>query len=96
MTAAPDEKQGVASAVNDATREVGGALGIALGGLILAGSYSWQIAGAIGVFPEPVRGPASDSLAEALAVADRLGPQGQQLAQVSKAAFNTAIDSSFW
>ena len=95
MTAAPNEKQGVASAVNDATREVGGALGIAMGGSILAASYSEQISGALGAFPEPVRGPASDSLAEALAVANQLGPQGQQLEAVSKAAFVTAIDSSF-
>jgi predicted MFS family arabinose efflux permease len=32
----PDEKQGVASAVNDASREVGGALGIAVLGSVLA------------------------------------------------------------
>jgi MFS family permease len=32
----PDEKQGVASAVNDAAREVGGALGIAVLGSVLA------------------------------------------------------------
>ncbi|MBV9515206.1 MAG: MFS transporter [Mycobacteriaceae bacterium] len=95
MTAAPDEKQGVASAVNDATREVGGALGIAIGGSILAGSYGNQIAGALSAFPERVRGPASESLAKALAVANHLGPQGKQLADASKAAFVTALDSSF-
>jgi EmrB/QacA subfamily drug resistance transporter len=95
MTAAPDEKQGVASAVNDATREVGGALGIAMAGSILAASYSDQISGAISVFPEPVRGPASDSLAGALAIANQLGPQGHHLEAVSKAAFVAAIDSSF-
>ncbi len=33
----PDEKQGVASAVNDTAREVGGALGIAVLGSVLAG-----------------------------------------------------------
>jgi EmrB/QacA subfamily drug resistance transporter len=36
MGAAPDEKQGVASAVNDTTREVGAALGIAVAGSMLA------------------------------------------------------------
>lgn len=95
MSAAPDGKQGVASAVNDATREVGGALGIAIAGSILASSYGHHIASGLDAFPQPVRGPVSDSLAEALAVAHRLGPQGQQLADVSKAAFDTAIDSSF-
>ena len=74
MTAAPDAKQGVASAVNDATREVGGALGIAMAGSILASSYSHAIGPALTRVPEPVRGPASDSLAQAIAVADRLWP----------------------
>ena len=95
MTAAPDAKQGVASAVNDATREVGGALGIAMAGSILAGSYSRVIAPALAPFPEPVRGPASDSLAQALVVAERLGPQGNQLADTSKAAFVDAVNSSY-
>ena len=95
MTAAPDAKQGVASAVNDATREVGGALGIAMAGSILAGSYSHVIGPALTRFPEPVRGPASDSLAQALVVAEHLGPQGNQLAEVSKTAFVDAVNSSY-
>ncbi|OBK95576.1 MFS transporter [Mycobacterium asiaticum] len=95
MGAAPDEKQGVASAVNDATREVGGALGIALAGSILAGSYSHRIAGALGDLPQPVRGPASDSLTKALAVANHLGPQGLALAERSKDAFVAATSSSY-
>lgn len=95
MTAAPDQKQGVASAVNDATREVGGALGIALAGSILAGSYSHHIAAALGNYPEPVRGPVTDSLSKALAVANHLGPQGMQLAERSKEAFVTASSASY-
>jgi EmrB/QacA subfamily drug resistance transporter len=95
MSAAPDEKQGVASAVNDATREVGGALGVALAGSILAGSYSHHIATGLTAFPQGVRGPASDSLTHALAVANQLGPQGNQLAEVGKNAFVAAMNSSF-
>ena len=95
MSAAPNEKQGVASAVNDATREVGGALGIAMAGSILAGSYSHHVAAGLTAFPEPVRGPASDSLAQALTAADRLGPQGHQLAEISKTAFVEANDASY-
>ena len=37
MGAVPDEKQGVASAVNDTTREVGAAIGIAVAGSVVAG-----------------------------------------------------------
>ena len=95
MSAAPDEKQGVASAVNDATREVGGALGVALAGSILAGSYSHHIATGLTAFPQGIRGPASDSLTHALAIANRLGPQGHQLAAVGKNAFVAAMNSSF-
>lgn len=95
MMSAPDEKQGVASAVNDVTREVGGALGIALAGSILAGSYSHAIAPALTPVPQALRGPASESLAQALAIADRLGPQGTHLAEASKTAFVDGVNSSY-
>jgi EmrB/QacA subfamily drug resistance transporter len=95
MSAAPDEKQGVASAVNDATREIGGALGIAMAGSILAGTYSSQIHASLSSFPDPVEGPASESLPAALVVAEQLGPQGNQLAEISKGAFVEAVNSSY-
>ncbi|MFZ1175738.1 MAG: MFS transporter [Mycobacterium sp.] len=94
MGAVPDEKQGVASAVNDTSREMGGALGIAVAGSILAGRYSHELAPRLAGFPAPVRGPATDSLAKAVEVAGRLGPRGEQLAEVSKAAFLTALHAS--
>lgn len=94
MGAVPDEKQGVASAVNDTSREMGGALGIAVAGSILAGRYSHVLAPKLTTFPAPVRGTATDSLAKAVEVAGRLGPQGATLAEVSKAAFLTAMHAS--
>jgi EmrB/QacA subfamily drug resistance transporter len=95
MAAVPDEKQGVASAVNDATRELGAALGIALAGSILAARYAHLVAPHLAAFPEPVRGPASHSLAQALEISKTLGPQGEQLADLSRGAFLQAMDSSF-
>jgi hypothetical protein len=94
MGAVPDEKQGVASAVNDTSREMGGALGIAVAGSILAGRYSHVLAPKLANFPAPVRGPATDSLAKAVEMAGKLGPQGTRLAEVSKAAFLTAMHAS--
>lgn len=94
MGAVSDDKQGVASAVNDTSREMGGALGIAVAGSILAGRYSHELAPMLSSFPAPVRGPATDSLAKAVQVAGKLGPQGNQLAEVSKAAFLTALHAS--
>lgn len=94
MGAVADEKQGVASAVNDTSREMGGALGIAVAGSILAGRYSQELAPKLMQFPAPVRGPATDSLAKAVEVADKLGPQGRPLAELSKTAFLASMHAS--
>lgn len=94
MVAVPDEKQGVASAVNDTTREVGAALGIALAGSILAARYGQVLRPQLAAFPESIREPASNSLAQALNITKHLGPQGTQLADISRAAFLQAMESS--
>jgi EmrB/QacA subfamily drug resistance transporter len=60
--ALPAEQQGVGSALNDLARELGGALGIAVLGSILASTYRDRLSG----FPAPAR--------ESLALARRLGP----------------------
>jgi EmrB/QacA subfamily drug resistance transporter len=95
MAAVPDQKQGVASAVNDTTREVGAALGIALAGSILAARYGHLVMPHLATFPEPLRGPASHSLAQALEISKSLGPQGGQLAELSRTGFLQAMQSSF-
>ncbi|MBV8967024.1 MAG: MFS transporter, partial [Mycobacteriaceae bacterium] len=94
MTAVPDNKQGVASAVNDAAREIGAALGIAVAGSILAARYTDRLLPQLAGFPAPVRGPASDSLAQALQISGRMGPQGDRLAAVSETAFVHAMHTS--
>ncbi|MDA2895380.1 MFS transporter [Mycolicibacterium sp. BiH015] len=94
MNATPDEKQGVASAVNDATREVGAAVGIAVAGSILAAVYHSSLAPKLEVFPQQVRDTATDSLAYALSVSDQLGPQGGQLAGLAEQAFLRAADQA--
>ncbi|MFD0363067.1 MFS transporter [Nocardia sp. GCM10030253] len=83
----PVEKHGVAAAVNDAAREVGAAIGIAIAGSILAAGYSSRIAPALPRLPEQTRGPVADSLAAALQITERAGPQAAPLADFAKAAF---------
>jgi EmrB/QacA subfamily drug resistance transporter len=94
MNAVPNDKQGVASAVNDATREVGAAIGIAVAGSVLAAQYHNALAPNLSAFPEQVRESALDSLANALAVADRMGPQGARLAGLAESAFIQSMDLS--
>ena len=94
MSSVPDDKQGVASAINDTTREIGAALGIALTGSMLASKYTAALSPQLSAFPEPVRAAATRSLGEALGLAPRLGPAGEQLVDVSRSAFLSAMESS--
>jgi len=94
MSAAPDDKQGVASAVNDTTREVGAALGIALTGSLLASGYAHHIAAALGSFPPAVGEAARGSLAGATAAAAHLGPAADQLITAARLAFLQAMQTT--
>ena len=94
MTATPDDKQGVASAVNDTTREIGAALGIALTGSLLASGYTRHIAPVLDAYPPAVRDAARGSLAGATAVAAHLGPRGDQLILAARSAFLHGMGST--
>jgi Major Facilitator Superfamily len=94
MNAVSDEKQGVASAVNDTTREVGAAIGIAVAGSVLAAQYHNVLAPGLAGFPQQVREQALDSLAHALVVADHVGPPGARLADLAQSAFIQSMDLS--
>ncbi|MQA74172.1 MAG: DHA2 family efflux MFS transporter permease subunit [Solirubrobacterales bacterium] len=87
VSSLPQSKQGVASAVNDAAREVGGALGIAVLGSALADRYQAGIPDAIANAPADLVERAHDALPAALALAERLGAQGAGLAGQAQAAF---------
>ena len=68
----PDQA-GAGSALNDATRQVGGTLGVAVVGSVFASQYVNRLAtgDAIAALPEPARRVAEEGLAQALAVAAR-------------------------
>jgi EmrB/QacA subfamily drug resistance transporter len=66
MGSLPRAKAGVGSAVNDTTRQVGGAVGVAVFGSLLASRYSSHVRGLLdGSVPERVIAPASDSIGRA-------------------------------
>ncbi|GLY44571.1 MFS transporter [Amycolatopsis sp. NBRC 101858] len=85
LDSVPPSQYGVASAVNDATREVGAALGIALVGSVLSAGYTDSVRSATAALAPPAREAAEGSLAGALAVA--AGPGGANLAASARAAF---------
>jgi hypothetical protein len=83
----PRSKQGVASAVNDVSRELGGALGIAVLGSLMNGVYRAEMADSTGSLPIGVGEKARGSLAAAQQIGEQLGPQGHQLVLHAQTAF---------
>lgn len=90
----PPSRYGVASAVNDATREIGAALGIALAGSVLSAGYTDAVGKATSLLTPPAREAAEGSLAGALAVAARSGPAGTPLAASARDAFTHGMGIS--
>ena len=83
----PRSKQGVASAVNDVSRELGGALGIAVLGSLMNAVYRAEMAESTGSLPAGVGEKARGSLAAAQQIGEQLGPQGHQLVLHAQTAF---------
>src|SRR5690606_3723 len=91
MSSIPRNRAGMGSAMNDTTRELGGALGIAVLGAILSAGYSNQITDVLASLPAQVQDIANNSLAGALAVSEELGPAGEQLALAAKTAWMSGL-----
>jgi EmrB/QacA subfamily drug resistance transporter len=88
VSSLPPAKQGVASAVNDAAREVGGAVGIAVLGSALTDRYQAGIFGAVAHLPGAFAEHAREALPAALALAHQLGgPLGMRLGAQAQSAF---------
>src|SRR5262245_9307280 len=69
----PREKQGIASAINDVSRELGGALGIAVLGSVLNTAYRSGVEQHTSALPAPLADTARQSLGRAQAIGHRLG-----------------------
>ena len=87
MGSLPLAKAGVGSAMNDTTRMVGGALGVAVIGSVLSSSYGEAMGPAVSNLPAPAAATASDSVGAALAIAGRIGPQAGDLIQAARSAY---------
>lgn len=83
----PEEKQGVASALNDTVREMGGAVGIALIGSVLNSAYQANIEPATTALPPQLAEPVTEGIGGALAAATQMGPSGTELLDAARQAF---------
>jgi EmrB/QacA subfamily drug resistance transporter len=97
MGSLPKERAGVGSAVNDTTREVGGALGVAIIGSLLASSYrsTMTAAAASSALPADAAAAVRDSIGGAVAVSQRASAQfpeqAAQLLATAQDAFVSAM-----
>ena len=88
MSSVPLARAGVGSAMNDTTRELGGALGVAVLGSIVTSKYISGMASSIVGLPEQAADVADSGLSGALAVGQQIGgDQGAALVESARQAF---------
>jgi hypothetical protein len=93
MRSLPLHKAGVGSAVNDTTRELGGALGVAVLGSLVASQFRSTIEGALGGLPAKATHSLADALQQAAAIG---GARGSAIADAARGAFVDAFSSTLW
>lgn len=86
------EKQGVASALNDVSRELGGAVGIALLGSVLTAGYRSAIEPNLTGISPKFADAASEGIGSAFAVAGQAGEQGPAIIDAAKHAVRRRLD----
>ncbi|HEX5013272.1 MAG TPA: DHA2 family efflux MFS transporter permease subunit [Candidatus Limnocylindrales bacterium] len=92
MSAVPEAKAGVGSAMNDLLRQLGGALGVAVIGSVMNTVYRDQMTDVVAPLPGPAADAARDSVGAAVAIAGQIGgPAGDALATVARVAFVDAL-----
>ena len=87
VSSLPPHKSGVGSALNDMTRETGGAIGIALLGSLLSVGYRQGVSGRLGDLPAATAEAASDSIGAAL------GAGGELPAEAADRLHGLAVDA---
>jgi hypothetical protein len=91
-SALPPARQGVASALNDVTREFGTALGVALLGAILSAGYRAAIDTRLDGVPAATAGTAREGVSNALAAANG----SQSLIRAAQESFVTGWQHAMW
>jgi EmrB/QacA subfamily drug resistance transporter len=98
MGSLPPAKAGVGSAVNDTTREMGGALGVAVLGSLFASAYGSKLVDLVGSTPLPpdALAAAKESVGAAFAVTQQVSSQaGPEAGAALKSAVDTAFMDGF-
>ncbi|MHA4818717.1 MFS transporter [Streptomyces aculeolatus] len=92
----PDEKQGVASALNDVTRELGTALGIAMLGAILTAGYRSTIDDKMPDVDEATADTAREGIGTAIEVSGSSGTHAQDLVEAARQSYVDGWQQAMW
>lgn len=92
----PEDKQGVASALNDTVREMGGAVGVALIGSVLNAGYRHNIDASAHALPPPLAAATRSGIGGALASASQRGPVGGELVTAARDAYVRSMHFALW
>jgi hypothetical protein len=95
-SALPRERQGVASALNDVTREFGTALGVALLGALLSSGYRSAIDSQLAGIPKDTADTAREGVANALEASHGAGPHAQALVHAARESFVHGWQQAMW
>jgi EmrB/QacA subfamily drug resistance transporter len=96
MGSLPLAKAGVGSAMNDTTRMVGGALGVAILGSVLSSVYLSTMEPLVTRLPAAAQAVASNSIGGALGVATQVGAAAAPLVTAAKSAFIDGMGAAVW
>lgn len=95
MSAVPRERAGVGSAMNDTTRELGGALGVAVLGSVVTTHFRGDMSGSLGAVPEALREKAGSGISGAVRTARELpSDAGRQLVDNAREAFTGGLGTA--
>jgi EmrB/QacA subfamily drug resistance transporter len=95
MGSLPRDKAGVGSAVNDTTRQTGGALGVAILGSLFSTIYSGGLGDLPAQLPPQVRSAVGDGIGNAVRAAAQLPPdQAKPVLDVAKSAFTDGFGAA--
>ncbi|MFI0350210.1 MFS transporter [Actinomadura sp. 9N407] len=92
----PREKQGVASALNDVTREFGTALGVAMLGALLSAGYRNAIDDRLHGIPEGTADTAREGIANALEASGGAGSHAPELVRAAQQSFVDGWQQAMW
>ncbi|MGV9707119.1 MFS transporter [Streptomyces sp. NPDC003483] len=92
----PREKQGVASALNDVTREFGTALGVALLGALLSAGYRGAIDDRLHGIPQGAADTARQGVANAVEAAGDNSPYAHDLVHAAQQSFVDGWKQAMW